>query len=367
MPYNYKSTATLLPPEQSGSSGGISSFLQSMSGMISFGGAIGKDNKSRIFVEILKSREVAKYIVDNSEISKLPQFANYDKDGLYATVSSFLDVYVNPNGLIVLETSLPTGWFSKEEEKKLTAQFSASLTNYAIEGLDYVNRTKNNSSSRSVRIFVESLLEEKRRNLDSIENAVEDFQKAHKVLSLPEQSQAILSEAVKIGSLLAEAEVEMQMLAQEFSAESPIMKSYRKKIAELSRQYSNVQSGGLTGTDEFSIPMTDIPNLARQYTSMMRDLKITEQIVIYLESQKFEEAVSERRDIPTVEILDEAIAPSGQYSPKIKIMLLLSFVLSTFFACIIILAYALIKGKIILKAERNSDYYRTATNPDNKE
>ncbi len=358
MPYKYKSTATLLPPEQGGSSGGISSFLQSMSGMISFGGGMGKDSKSRVFVEILKSREVAKYIVDSTDIGKLPQFADYDKETLYAIASSFIDVYVNPNGLIILETTVPTGWFSGKTEKKLSAEFSARAANYAIKGLDHINRTKSMSSAHNVRKYVESMLVEKREDLDSIENALEVFQNKYKVLSLPEQSSAILSEAVKIGSLLAESEVEMQILMQDLSADSPTIKSYKRKIAELKKQYENVQRGGLTGTEEFSIPMGSIPKLIRLYTGMMRDLKITEQIVIYLESQRFEEAVTEHRDISTVEVLDHAITPSGQESPKMKIMLLLSLVLSAIFAMVIVLAYTLYKGKIVLKAEKNADYYR---------
>ncbi len=358
MPYEYKTFTTVFPPEQ-GSSSGLSSFLQGMSGVISLGGSFDKFSKSKLFLEIIKSREVSQYIVEHTEMEKLPKFKELGKETLGYIAGSFVDPYVNNNGMIIVETTVSTGWFPSDKEKEMTAEFSAEAANTAVEGLDLINRQKNTSSAKSVKNYVETILIKKRIQLDSLENEIEKFQKEHNILSISDQSQAMLSEAIKIGSQLAEAEVKLQVLLHEYSENSPVIKAYKKKIAELEEQYQNVQKGGLTGSEEFSIPLAEIPSLTRKYTDLMRDRKILEKIVIYLESQRFEEAVKEQRDLPTVEVLDEALVPPGPSAPKRKVMIVLAIVLSSFFAMLTVLVYAFIKGKINLKQERSDDYYRS--------
>jgi uncharacterized protein involved in exopolysaccharide biosynthesis len=63
MPYEYKAVATLLPPKDNGSGGGLSSFLQSVSGGGIVLGSLGQSNQSQVFAEILKSRSVAANVI----------------------------------------------------------------------------------------------------------------------------------------------------------------------------------------------------------------------------------------------------------------------------------------------------------------
>ena len=144
------------------------------------------------------------------------------------------------------------------------------------------------------------------------------------MLTIDEQTKAIVSSAVGVGSELAKAQIELSAVQQEYQSTSPMVEAYRQKVNELQAQYNRVQSGGLTSTDKFSIPLQKIPVLARKYLNLMRDMKISEQINAYLESQRMQEAMQEARDVPVIQVLDKATAPKHRSSPKRSIMLILT-------------------------------------------
>jgi capsule polysaccharide export protein KpsE/RkpR len=113
--------------------------------------------------------------------------------------------------------------------------------------------------------FIERVLLEKQLELDSIDRELEKYQKENKVLAIDKQTQAIVTNAITIGSELAKAEIELNIMLQEYEQSSPTVRIQKEKVANLKNQYNRIQSGGLTSTDEFSIPLQNIPNIIREY------------------------------------------------------------------------------------------------------
>lgn len=349
-PYKYETTASIIPPENSGNTGNLASFLQTLSGSISMG-AIGQENKVLIFSEILKSRELAKYIADSCHLRDKKNFQVPNDNILYNLIISSIEVQIKRTGLINIIVTLSTPKFPSPEDKEETAQLTAEIANKAIEGLDYITRKKSVSKAKRKRTFIERVLLEKKKVLDSLDRQIEEYQKNHKLLALDEQTKAIITSAAGIGSELAKAEIDLAIRQQEYEPNSPLIKAFQSSVNTLRQQYQRIQTGGIVSGDEFSIPLSNVPSLIRNYSNLIREKKIQEQVNLYLETQRYQEAIQEESDVPTVEPLDKAEVPTERMSPNRTFMLVLGFIIAISFACFIVIIFSFIKGMLYLNKE----------------
>lgn len=352
MPKEYRSTATLLPPSKDKGGGNLSSFLQSFAGGggISIGG-LSQSNDTKIFSEILKSRTLSEYIVDTLKLNKNKLIGIKDKGELVKLLRNSLTVEIERSGLLVVTASANTSYFSSSEDDNKIAALSASITNAAIEGLDYFVRNKNVSSSRKSREYIEKSIGEYKIKLDSVEKSLEHFQSENKILAIDEQTNAILNQAITIGTELTKAEIDLSFAKQEWGEYTPRVQAYENTVEMLRGLYLKIQEGGLIQNDAFSIPLNEIPKIARIYSNLIRDQKILEQVLLYLQTQLHQEAIQEERDVPVVETLDNAIVPEVRYSPNRKMMLILSLLMSFVFSIIFVFAKAYYKGELLIKKE----------------
>jgi tyrosine-protein kinase Etk/Wzc len=350
IPQKFTATTTVLPPEDEGTSGGLSGFLQSISGGISLGG-MSKGLKIELYLEMLTSRSVAEYIVNECNLTQYEDFKIGNKNILYDMVRNLLEVEANRSGLMIISTTIKTPYFPNSKDKIFAAELAAKISNAAIEGLDYINRKKSSIKAKKKKEFISRILVENKKMLDSVDMEMEKFQKENKLVAIDEQTQAILENIVGVGVELSKAEVELGIISQEFEPASPIVKAYERQVEDLAKQYEKTQSGGLIPTDKFSIPLDEVPTLLRKYTNLLRDQKILTQVILYLETQKYQEAIQEESDILTVQALDEAFPPYRKSSPSRLIMLFISFFISSFLGISYIIIKALKKGNLYIEKE----------------
>ncbi len=345
IPQTYQSTASLFPPNKS-EGGGLSSFLQSMSGGgLSIGG-LGQNNQSQLFMEVLRSKSAAMYVIKKAKLDKMPEFQGMSEEKLVTMVRSLIVVNVERTGLVSIDSYFDTGYFPNTESKLKAAVMAANIANYAIEALDSLVRERSTSGARKSREYIERELVNYRFKLDSVERKLEAFQKTNKVLKIEEQTEALVNQSIELGLELAKAETELKMARQEYASNSSIVKQIEAKASNLRAQYAQSQRGG-SGDDNFTLPFGNIPALAREYADLFRDRKIYEQVIIYLETQRHQEAISESRDVPVVETLDKALATETQASPNKRMMLLLGFMLSLVCALSIVTWQAIRAGLAI--------------------
>ena len=350
MPVSYLTEASLLPPE---SKSGLSlpGFLSDMSSSMPMLSGIGGGSKSDIYAEILKSRSVAEFVVENAELKKYGMFeqeTNASDELLYDQVRDLIQVYVDKSGLILLNCNLATSYFPSSSEKDTVKIIAADILNSAITGLDRVLIDKSISSAKASGDYIQHEITNYRMELDSIENELVAFQKEHNILEIEEQVQAIVQQAIEVGSSMAEAEIQMNLASIEYETSSPTYNMYKSKYQLLKEQYTKIQEGGLMSEDAFSIPLNQVPQLVKEYTALYRNKKILEQVILFLETQKHQEAIQEKRDVPIVQVLDSAVPPPVKYAPKRKTMLIITFFLSAFIALVIIVGRAIYKGRLYI-------------------
>ncbi|MBK9250008.1 MAG: hypothetical protein IPM69_18360 [Ignavibacteria bacterium] len=327
MPQTFTAVTSLMPPEQRSSGGGLAALLQSAAPGISLGGMDSKT--SALSTDVIQSNALSERIVTYLRLHEHPKFKGLDTATIVEIVknSFFVDNKLR-SGVTYIEYSTTTNYFAATEETVQAATLSSDIANASTICLDQMLRDKNVSTARKTREFIERLLIKNKHKLDSLQSEFEQFQTDNKVFTIDEQTRAIVTSAVGVGAELAKAQIELSAVQQEYQSSSPMVDAYKQKVNELQAQYDRVQSGGLTNSDKFSIPLQKVPVLARRYLNLMRDMKISEQINAYLESQRMQEAIQEARDVPVIQVLDKAVVPKHRSSPKRSIMVLLTGVLS---------------------------------------
>ena len=309
-PHSYKAQVVILPPEKSSSVSGLSSILSggNFSDLLSTNLS---DASSQLYIEILKSRTASLYVLKKLGLQK-----EYNKDDIYLAakkLSDDLEIDITKEGLIKLavnvkSTPIPLIF----DNETLKEDLSAKLSNTFVEALDQINRDKLASKSRRARVFVEEQLAQTKVKLDSVEFALMEFQKNNKTISLPDQLKSAIETAANLKTEIAKTEVELGLIRYNVNENDRAYISLSKKLEQLREQYSKIE----LGDEDYFVAFKDVPELGRELSALVREVKIQNEVYMLLQQQYYKEKIQENRDLPTVEILDEAVPPTKKDSPR---------------------------------------------------
>lgn len=328
-PLSFNSIVTILPPEKNNQVAGLSGLLggDNLSNLVTTGGS---SANSQLFMEMLKSRSAALYVVQKNNLTDFYKSKNEVEAA--AKLSDKLNLDLSKEGIITLSVNVSTSLFPLfTSESDSIRRLSAKLSNSFVEALDKINREKLSSKAKKARIYIESQLQQTRVLLDSAENALMLFQKRNKAVSLPEQVQAAIDAAVNLKSEIIKTEIELGLLEPNLQSDSKTLTSLRTKLNELRSQYSKMEMGN----QDYLVAFKDVPELGRELASLVREVKIQTEVYMLLQQQYFRERIQENRDLPTVEVLDSAIPPLKASSPRIIFSTLIGTILVFIFVSLL--------------------------------
>lgn len=340
-PITFNAPATILPPENKSQMGSLGSLLgmQDLSGLLT--GGLTSAN-SQLFVEILKSRSASEYVVRKHNLTEY-----FDKNNELEAVNelkSRLNININKEGIITLSVDVTTSLIPLLfDDADTVKKFSATITNSFVEALDKINREKLSSKARRTREYIEGELIKTRKQLDSVEVALVNFQEKNKTVALPEQINAAIEAAAKIKSEIMKTEIEIGYLRSNLREDSKEMQSLRKKLEQLQDQYSRMEMGN----QDYLLAFREVPELGKELATLFREVKIQNEVYMLLQQQYYKERIQENKDLPTVEVLDAAIPPLRKSSPKT--------VLSTIAGGIFVF---LLMSFIVIISERKTYFYK---------
>lgn len=348
-PQTFTSSIKLMPPKESSGGGGLSSFIQNMAGGAFSMGGSGKATQSNIFAEILKSRLVMDSIDTKLNLTKTKALGTDNLTTYYSILANSIDVSVDKNGFISYTTNVSTAYFANKKSELNAAQLAQKISTSAVKSLDEILRNKNISTARKSKEYIEGELKRYYVKLDSISKSLESFQEKNKVLALDDQTQAIVTQAITLGTDLNKYETDLNLALIQYEKNTPYVQTLQKQVDFIKKQLNKVQSGSFIESNDFAFPLKKVPQLAREYTNLFRDKKIMEQVIMYLETQRHQEAIQEEKDLPIVEILDQAIVPEYRTYPNRFNTILISLVISIIMSLSIIFTVAIYKGNLYLK------------------
>lgn len=337
-PISYEAPVTILPPEKNSQMGGLGGLLggEDLSSLMTSGMS---NANAQLYMEMLKSRSASLYVVRKHNLVKF-----YDsKNEIEAAnkLSEKLTIDLNKEGILKLSVNTSTSLFplftSKGDSIK---KLSASLSNSFVESLDIINREKLSSKAKRARIYIESQLQQTKYLLDSAENSLMLFQKKNKTVSLPEQVKAAIEAAANIKTDIVKSEIELGLLQPNLSEDSKTLLTLRTRLQELRSQYNKMEMGN----QDYLVAFKDVPEIGRELAQLVREVKVQNEVYMLLQQQYFKERIQENRDLPTIEVLDEAIPPLKASGPR----LVFSTVLGGVFAFLLMsLLYIASEMKII--------------------
>ncbi|MCZ7613356.1 MAG: hypothetical protein M5T52_07430 [Ignavibacteriaceae bacterium] len=302
-PVTYNAPVTILPPPESDQMSGIGSLL-SGSGVGDFLTGKFSPGNSQLFLQILKSRTAAEYVIRKNNLLEF-----YGEDSEYDAVkkiNSDLQLDLSKEGIITLAVNLSTGFLPKifsdiDSIKNLSAQVSNSF----VEALDSINREKVSYRAKRAREYIEAQLLQTKAELDSAEFKLMEFQKANKTISLPEQLESAIESAAKLKAEIVNTEIEIALLEPNSRPDNKNLLALKKKLTQLQNEYEKFD----IDSDDFLIAFSDVPELGMQLSKLLRNVKIKNEVYILLQQQFYKEKIQENRDVPTIDVLDEAIPP----------------------------------------------------------
>ncbi|RKY78389.1 hypothetical protein DRQ12_06170 [candidate division KSB1 bacterium] len=323
LPKKYTAVTTLLPPEKN-QAGGLWSALSASSPLANLG-ITSSSSMSDVFVEILKSRTVRDAVLhksyslsskrsqDKKKITLLEYFGEDSNEKARKILSKLTTVSASSEGIITIKVELGD------------PQLAAQVANAYVEELDRVNREKNISRAKSSRIYIENQLKQTEKKLKQASEALAQFQKKYKAISLEEQTKTAIEKAGEIKGKILAKEVELGIALQTMKPNNAVVVRLRKELEELKKQYSQLQYGDdipVTEQKEFYIPFAEVPEVGLELAKLTREVKVQETVWELLNQQYYQAKIQEARDTPTVQVLDEAIPPEMRSKPKRKLLVL---------------------------------------------
>lgn len=322
-PRTYRSDLSILPPENKEGFGGFGSLLSGgdFSNLLTGGMS---SATSQLYVEILKSRTAALYVVDKLNLTTL--YNSDDRIDAAKELSEKLNTNISKEGIVTLNVDVKSTFFpiifSDSDSLK---NLAAVISNTYVEALDSINNEKLSSKAKSARIYIEEQISQTKELLDSAETNLMVFQKRNKAISLSDQIKSTIEGSAELKTEIIKTEIELSLIKSDAGESNRLYNSLNKKLEELKNQYSKFE----TGDEDYLLAFQNVPALGKELAGLLREVRIQNEVYVLLQQQFYKERIQENKDIPTVEILDEAIAPSKSSSPKV-ILLTLAGSLSIF-------------------------------------
>jgi len=336
-PVTYNAPVTVLPPPEADQISGLGSIL-SGSGVSDFLTGKFAPGNSQLFIQILKSRTAAEYVIRKNNLLEF-----YNEETEYEAIKKLqndLSMDLSKEGVITLSVNVSSGFipkiFSDSDSIKI---LSAKISNSFIEALDSINREKVSYRAKRAREYIEVQLQQTKSELDSAELKLMEFQKQNKTISLPEQLTSVIQSAAKLKAEMVNTEIEIALLEPNSRADNKNLLALRKKLSQLQMEYDKFD----IDSDDYLLAFSNVPELGMRLSKLFRNVKIKNEVYLLLQQQYYKERIQENRDVPTIDVLDEAIPPKKQVSPRLGY----NTVLGSIFVLLVTTLFFVVKEKKI--------------------
>jgi tyrosine-protein kinase Etk/Wzc len=324
----YKSTASVFPAEQTdlfSGMDGISSLVKTFAPGKKLGSLTGPSETDR-YIAILKSGTVLGEVIKKFDLTKVYDITSYQNEKSAKELLSNVEFVVQDEGNLTISV------YDKSPQR------SADMANYFVELLNKTNSELHVQNARGNREFIEQRYNQNLSDINRSEESLKAFQKKYGVIAMPEQVEASIKAGAEIYGKLTAKEVELNIMRRTLSEESPLLQSTNIEVQEFKKKINEMNSGtpSIDGQVKILIPFKQAPELGAEYLRLYRDLEIQYKILQFITPMYEQAKVEERRNTPSVVVLDHAGVPERKAKPKVSLYALLAFVVSTLISFFIV-------------------------------
>ena len=334
LPKWYKSTASVFPAEKAdlfGALEGVSSLVKSFSparALTSLGG----NSETDRYLAILKSGTVLNAVITRFDLVHVYDITSYPGENTAKELLSNVDFAAEPEGNLTITA------YDKDPQR------AADMANFFVDMLNKTNVELQVQNARGNRAFIEERYNKNLADLRAAEDSMRAFQQRYGIIAMPQQTEASIKAAAEITAQLAFKEVQEGVLRRTLSADHPSVVALQVEIQELRRKISQMNTGALVGAGEMNVfvPFKKVPELGTNYLRRFREIEIQYKILQFITPLYEQAKVEERRQTPSVIVLDKAVPAERKSKPKVTLYALLAFVAALVLSFFIVFSLELV-------------------------
>lgn len=309
IPKTYLASSRVLMP--SSTSGGLIGMLADLPSAAKgfLGGRVGDYTR---FLAMLTSRSMMERVVNEFDLITVYELED-NKHPLEAAIKE-----LRGNTDFVVDDEYE---FLSIEVIDRDPQRAADMANYFVEVLNEMNARLSSQSAGKLRYYVDRRYQEANAAVDSILNAVRDFQSEYGVFDLQVQAEGFFLQLGEMRALLARAEVEYETLLDQFGPNNEQVQAALGAVRSARRAYDQA----LAGQEQvLPVPTTGMPTMVRQYLDLERERMIQTEILKVLAPMVEQARFEEERQVEAVQVIDVATPPAKKFAPKRMVIVILS-------------------------------------------
>jgi tyrosine-protein kinase Etk/Wzc len=226
------------------------------------------------------------------------------------------------------------GFYDKDPE------LAKQCVEFLLQKLDKINIELNVTNARNNREFIEKRYLQAKEDLAQAEDSLKSFQIIYGVA--PDlQTKASAQAVFTIESDLKAEEVKLDVLKKILSSDQPEVKIQEAKINSLKSKIDEIKNS--TDISDL-IRLGNSPQILLSYLRLQRNIEIQSKIIAFLLPLYEQAKIEEKRETPTVLILDTPVVAEKKSKPK-RLTMVIVF---TFFGFIFGIAYFIAYDKFII-------------------
>lgn len=333
IPKQFKSTASIMPPDQQNSTAMMLAALVSHSGNLgalgNLAGLAGGRASADLFIDLLRSGTVSGHLIDRFNLQHVYR-KRYRVDAAKHLARITKISENKKSGIITIQVEDT----DRERARDLTQAYLDELNQLVLK--------TNTSAARRERQFIEDRLHSVQVALQDAESKLSQFSSKSSTFDIREQTRAMVDAGARIEAELLVEQSGLQSLRQIYGDDNIRVRQSQARIANLQRELVNMKGSPVSavaeledsassdpagkGNSELYPPLRQLPGLAVSYTDLYRRVKVQETVYELLTQQYEMARIAEAKDIPVVSVIDSpGLAEKKSFPPRLLLSLLLTF------------------------------------------
>lgn len=323
----FMSTASVKSSSKSsGLLGSLDASIPDIGGLDELGVGGGKSARElAAYEEILTSRRCLEPLILKFGLMERDQF-DFMEDALKNFREEKLKITIEKiSGIMYISVLDKDKYLAKE------------MVEYLLEQLDKINIEMNVLNAKNNREFIEKRYNQAKEELLSSEDSLKAFQLIYGVapdLQIKASAQSVFT----LEAELKAEEVKLDVLRKMLSSDQPEVKVQEAKVNSLKDKISNIQNS--TDLSEF-LRLGNSPQIGLSYLRLQRNVEIQTKILTFMIPIYEQSKIEEKRETPTVIVLDKPYVADKKTKPK-RLTMVLIF---TFLGFTMSVAFFTIKDK----------------------
>jgi len=310
----FDAEALIIPAEDS-SMGGIASLIGNLDVNLPFDLGASSSPEMGLYTTIIYSRSNLQKVIDKFDLYQVYELTPETKDYKKKAVEKLGD------NISASETEF--GAFTLEVRAN-SPDLAANIANFIIDELNRALIRIRTEKSRNNRIFLQDRIVEIRKNLRDSEDSLIIYQSVSGILQPEEQFKGIIEAYTTIESELIAKKIQRSILENIKGEQSIEVTNMQFEIEEIERKLGEMKKHG---EPSGIIPSLEtLPEKAINYFRIFREVEINSAILTFIIPIFEQSKIEEKKDIPTLQVIDYAIpAEKKSFPPRMILTLLMTF------------------------------------------